>query len=463
MNFIYELKYLSRSKIFFVICGTVFFIVSCSATKTSEKHNTTGAESVCFDFLSHCLRIENFIQTKEYMYTPGKHTQKLYIEFPYIINATKVLEFSNANQLSKFQQRKITQRLAKTLNDYSLFNYLHSPLNFSLASVKKIKKIAINNSALIFIGDNTLEESASPIDVAALITHRTISPKQASDSTENLLTIGLIDSGVSIKHERLESLQVVQYNPSDESYQLKDTALGHGTGILSLLALSPQIENSPIKQLPPHRFLSCNGLVGGRYDYLNILQCFDWLFSQQQAEVVVNAWLVNQPGCHYEWLYPIRMLWASNSIPIFSVGNYGEKYTSDYSPVNLSPLNDTPLVTVGALNQRKEKLASSSFGVSQCRSKRILPTIMAPGDSLEVAVPFTRSSYQKVEGTSYSVAFVGRALAHLISQYPKRSSQDIVEALLLSADDINISGPDQYTGYGELNLRKAVEMLELSQ
>lgn len=459
MNFFIKFKYLSLKEIRFIFCCIVPIIASCTATKTQDFPSTAASDLVCLNFLNNCLNLEKFTEDRLSNHFFENNKAKLYIEFPKIINLEKFDNFSNSNNLSKTQQRELLQKLASKLNSDSLKRYLGSSLAFPKSSIQKIKLISVNNSALIYFSYNTEKSDTKTTKKISRNELDIVQSTKISNHKSDTITIALIDSGVSTHHEKLKSLSVTQYNPASESFELKDTALGHGTGILSILAQN-DFMHSPA---PNIQFLSCNGLVGGKYDYLKILQCFDWLFMQSSVDVAVNAWLVNQPGCNYEWIYPLQMLWSSNTIPVFAVGNYGERESSDYSPANLSPFNSVPLVTVGALATNKQKLKSSSFGVSQCRNQRQLPTIMASGENLRVAVPFTMTSYQKVQGSSYSVAFVGRTFAYLRHLYPNRSIEDIVNAVLYSAVDLNIEGPDALTGFGELNVTGAIEWLKLNQ
>lgn len=461
MSFFTKFKYLSLTEIRFIFCCIVPIIASCTATKTQDFSSTATSDLVCINILNNCLNLEKFTEDRLTNHFFENNKAKLYIQFPKIINLEKFENFSTNNNLSKTQQRELLQKLASKLNSDSLKRYLDSSLTFPSSSIQKIRLISVNNSALIYFNHNAQKSTTKATNKISLNELNIVQSTKISNQKSDAITIALIDSGVSTHHEQLMSLSVTQYNPARENFELKDSALGHGTGILSILAQSDFMDSQ--SSTPSKQFLSCNGLVGGKYDYLNILQCFDWLFVQSSVDVAVNAWLVNQPGCNYEWLYPLQMLWSSNTIPVFAVGNYGERDSSDYSPANLSPFRSVPLVTVGALDLNKQKLKSSSFGVSQCQAQRRLPTIMASGENLRVAVPFTMTSYQKVQGSSYSVAFVGRAFAYLRYLYPNRSIEDIVNAVLYSAMDLNIAGPDKLTGFGELNVRGAIEWLERNQ
>ncbi len=290
-----------------------------------------------------------------------------------------------------------------------------------------------------------------------------------TNQTQSNVTVALLDSGVSLQHEALEALSVTQYNPKDNSFHQVDTGIGHGTGIFSLLA-ARKIKGKIEGMIPEADFLVCNALPNGQYNFHLALKCMNWLFNQKQVDVIINPWLVSEPGCKKEWVYPLRVLWSANSIPVFSAGNYGMSSTMNYSPANLSPFSDftqknynAPLLSVGALDQKNIRLESSSYGMNHCSPERPLSTINAIASKITVAIPLTKTSYQLAEGTSYAVAYVGAAVAKLRQSYPDISSSQLVNTLLLAADDLGPSGVDQDYGYGKLNLSRAIKQIESIQ
>ncbi|MCW8998963.1 MAG: S8/S53 family peptidase, partial [Kangiellaceae bacterium] len=163
-------------------------------------------------------------------------------------------------------------------------NYIKEHLKNSQSRINRIEYFAVNNSALFYFGDTKKQPLKNNL--------KTEIPK-------GNLVVALLDSGVSTNHEKLVDFNVIQFNSKDNSYGEKDSGLGHATGILSLLNLK---ENANRKNINDNvTYLSCNGITDGKYDFISALRCFNWLFQQPQVDVMLNAWLVSEPGCKPEW------------------------------------------------------------------------------------------------------------------------------------------------------------------
>lgn len=392
-----------------------------------------------------------------------KKKQQLFVELGTILDLQKIKNIINTHNKEKSLDEINITKIAQYLNFESVNIHLNKlPINLRNQLIK-IEYVAVNNSVIFTFEKNN--KTAKKENIKILV--RTLTPfemadkkslnKKASNAT---FRVGLIDSGISSKHEQLKAINISQYNPKDNTFIEKDTGLGHGTGIISLFNREiNKLETT--KSVVEVEYLSCNGLEDGQYDYLNILRCFDWFFLEDNVNILLNPWLVNSPGCVEQLNYPIQMIWSSGTIPIFAAGNRGKNLVKSYSPANLSPFGKSlPLLSVGSLSKQITRLPSSSFGASSCDTNRPHTQIVALGDSLEVAAPFTEQSYQSVSGTSYAIVFIGKAVAHLKMKYPNRSNTDIVMAIFESAEDLGRKGLDFEYGHGRVNLSGAISILE---
>jgi thermitase len=85
------------------------------------------------------------------------------------------------------------------------------------------------------------------------------------------------------------------------------------------------------------------------------------------------------------------------------------------------------------------------------------------GNLIDLAAPWTTfstnlDSYAAGGGTSFSSPMVAGVAALVISANPTLSGQGVMDVLYRSADDIGTGGWDQYTGWGRVNARRAVEL-----
>lgn len=87
--------------------------------------------------------------------------------------------------------------------------------------------------------------------------------------------------------------------------------------------------------------------------------------------------------------------------------------------------------------------------------------ITAPGVSLSVAT--TDGSVATIDGTSFSAAYVSGAAAKLMTEYPDLTAAQVEQILIASARDIDVSGRDERTGWGVLDLQNALHFAATGQ
>jgi len=426
------------------------------------------SKEICLKGHSECISLKRITKQRVFFVPEVARSNYKYIEFPLVIDHNAINLAIRRYNFDKKQQRLFLQEAADLLNDSSISFFLANTKQYHIDDSLTIHRLPINNSLLIEVKKAASRQTK--------ILPSLDSSKEQGNSTNPVSgtrqpVIAMIDSGISNYHHQLASISVEQFNPANNTTNLQDTGLGHATGILSLLAVA---ENKEIEQglIDNGHYLSCNGLPNGKYDFILILKCMNWIFVQPRVDVVLNAWLASEAGCIDEWRYPIAMLFYANTIPVFSSGNYASELLElstlmSYSPANLDFSQDEfILLTVGALDKNDNKLSNSSFGQSNCSiehkssATHYQANIMALGDNLKVAVPFTRSSYQLVTGTSYSIVFVVSSLVELIQAYPHASSSQIVNSIIYSAEDLGEKGLDSKFGYGKLNTKRARKYLQ---
>jgi len=426
-----------------------------SQLKTSQKEFELflSKKTICVDTLPKCLPVNEITTDRPYAFSNQKQKQTNLLLFPKVINLKKLVELSHILNLSNKEQKQLVQRSSIQLNDFSN-QWLLKQYQYLLKKSKlTFEKLPINNSILI----------APKIEQSSVGVNLSTSNIKPTFQTASPFVVGILDSGVSVFHQQMQDVNVYQYNPLEDSFELKDTGLGHASGLLSLLSVN---QNKEIEQgyLQDGNFLSCNGLPKGKYNYRLILQCMNWFFIQPKVDVIINAWLASEPGCKNEWQQPIEALLAANIIPVFSAGNYANNNKGmNYSPANLILDNVSyPLITVGALSEKLERLPDSSYGLSTCNNPHSFAhyqaNIFSKGENLKMAIPFSKTSYQLASGTSYSLVKVSAIIAKIKHRFPEKKNVEIVNALLHSATQLKI---DNIDGYGQVNYKGALQYLNL--
>lgn len=472
---------------------TIVFVILINANTrvVAQELMQKGIVNHCQTSIIKCTNFETFSVTHQKSIRFIEDNVAL-LEFGLRLDVDQLNTQLKASNLNKSDQRQLIQKLTHNLNQSSIRHHAerlteleksgaivsHQPLTISnglLIHFRPKRKVDIANffTQSKSISQTTIQSAqhkphelnTDSADTLILSKNQGISVAVDNDKALNSIgisqerekdaksvTIALIDSGVSTHHQELSHLnQLLQYNPKDNSFEVKDTGFGHGTGVLSLMAGSNQ-HNLRIGALPQANYISCNGLPSGSYNYLWVTSCYDWLLQQPDVDIVVNSWLQPSMTCNDELLYSLRLLWLANSIPIFSAGNFGQEAVTTRDPANFRLFKSIPLITVGATDTEGHHLPESSHASQQCDDSVEVPTVSAPGSHLTVASPFQANSYQQVSGTSFSVAYVATALAVLIYTFPDNTNLEIIQALLAGASQDN----------GVINLTKSIQILEES-
>lgn len=164
---------------------------------------------------------------------------------------------------------------------------------------------------------------------------------------------------------------------------------------------------------------------------------------------------------------------------VFSAGNFrascadfpcSPKAAAGYGLL-MPPATAMNIITVGALEQDGTPAYYSSWGPT--RDGRLKPDIVAVGSGVYSSVPsagnIATNAYDTLSGTSMACPMVTGAAALLVQAYRNISPHDadfyrpepaLIKAVLLNtADDVADPGPDYKTGFGRLNVWRALRAM----
>lgn len=106
-----------------------------------------------------------------------------------------------------------------------------------------------------------------------------------------------------------------------------------------------------------------------------------------------------------------------------------------------TPADAPGVVAVGACDEKGFQAGFSSYGPSA--DHRVKPDFLAPGYRVNVASAF---GYYAGNGTSYATPILAGAMAGLMSLFPNKALEEIIEAVRMSATHRYV--PDSAYGYG---------------
>lgn len=285
------------------------------------------------------------------------------------------------------------------------------------------------------------------------------------------VVVASMDTGVDMNHPDLKDSwrggTNSWYDPYAEHATPHD-ANGHGTMVMGIINGGGNGGTS-IGMAPNAKWIGVKIFKDNGYASLSAIhQGFQWLLdpdgdpaTDDAPHVVNSSWgLGNINGCSTEFTSDLQVLNDAGITAVFASGNYGpNQYTS------ISPSNDPVSVPVGALDYTGSIAGFSSRGPSACDGS-IYPLIAAPGADIRTAdltyggaIP---QSYSIVSGTSFAAAHVSGALALLSGAFPSAGRDELVSALLTSAQDLDVTGADNAYGAGLLQAKAAYDILAQS-
>lgn len=242
-------------------------------------------------------------------------------------------------------------------------------------------------------------------------------------------------------------------NPRDDS--------GHGTHVAGIIAaatgngegiagINPRVKIMPLKIL--------NSIGRGRATGL----AEAILYAVKHGARVINLSIGGQGISKTERL-AIDYARQKGVLVVGAAGNVG-KDTAEYGTAGLPSA-----ITVAATDQNDRRARFSGWGQAidiaapgvdvlslRARGTDVMRTMGIDGYKAGSNFVGPEARYYRASGTSFAAAFVSGAASLLLSKNPNLTNVEVKRMLLMSADDVEAPGWDQLTGYGRLNVARAL-------
>ncbi|RAK19900.1 subtilisin family serine protease [Anoxybacillus vitaminiphilus] len=256
----------------------------------------------------------------------------------------------------------------------------------------------------------------------------------------NHVLVAVIDTGVSLHKDFCGNvLHSLGKDYIDEQGIAIDEN-GHGTHVTGIIAACPNNGEgvagtagfAPVDILPL-KVLDQSG-NGSDFDIAQAVN--DAIVAHVD---IINLSLAGQGETTilYEAIYAAL---RQNIIVVAAAGNW------KMSTANIYPASYPGVITVAATNQSDNILPYSNYGWEV--------DISAPG--LNIISTYLNDSYHSLSGTSMAAPFVTSAVAFLKAAHPDLDLIQIRQRLFQSALDVKSKGYDIYSGYGIVQISKAV-------
>ncbi|MCM3746347.1 S8 family peptidase [Paenibacillus pasadenensis] len=249
--------------------------------------------------------------------------------------------------------------------------------------------------------------------------------------------IAVLDTGVQEDHPDLVGKLAEGYNVVTPDDTPNDD-VGHGTHVAGIIAAS--VNNSEgvagltwYNKIMPVKVLDGSG-AGSTY---SVAQGLIW--AVDNGAKVINMSLGNYAQA--EFLHEaIKYAFDRDVVLIAASGN-------DNSEQPGYPAAYPEVFAVGSTDSRGEKSSFSNYGD--------YIDVAAPGDS--IASTYTGGQYAALSGTSMASPHVAALAALIRSRNPDLSNVEVYDIMRKTARDLGAKGKDQYFGYGQIDIDKALQ------
>jgi subtilisin family serine protease len=282
------------------------------------------------------------------------------------------------------------------------------------------------------------------------------------------VVVASLDTGVDAAHPDLgrswRGGANSWFDPSGQHATPYDST-GHGSQTMGLM-VGASVSGVPIGMAPGARWIAAKVFDdAGNATFSRLHLAFQWLLDPDNnpatldAPDIVNAsWGMSGlvPGsCNMEFGADIQALKAAGISVVFAAGNDGPD-----AATGASPASNPGAIAAGSVDSTLLVAPSSSRGPSGCDGS-VFPKLTAPGVNV-VSSDLSFGGmplYASVSGTSFAAPHVAGALALLASAFRAVPLATIETALTDAARDLGDAGPDNFYGYGLVDVVAAHQKL----
>lgn len=273
------------------------------------------------------------------------------------------------------------------------------------------------------------------------------------------VTVAIMDTGVDRNHPDLAAQWRGGSNSWFDPYGQFNTPVdvsggqsGHGTAVAGVI-LGRNLSGRALGMAPQAQWIAARLYnSSGNATETAIHQAYQWVldpdgnpFTADAPQVVNSSWGFVNIGCNQTFRPDVQALLAAGIMPVFAAGNMG--------PLNgtgISPGNYPEALSVGGVNASDQIYPYSSRGPNACDAGQVFPTLSAPG--VGIYTTDLHGMYFSYDGTSMSAPHVTGALALLLSAAPGLNPAAQRDALIHGVHDLGSPGPDDFFGYGRLDV-----------
>jgi type VII secretion-associated serine protease mycosin len=255
-----------------------------------------------------------------------------------------------------------------------------------------------------------------------------------SISTGSGVTVAVIDTGV-FPHRDLKANLLAGYDFLAAKPDGRVDTEGHGTNMAGIIAARGRGSSGVLGIAPAAKILPLKASKNGVLDSDVIAKAIDYAVAHKAQ--VVNVSVKEAPT--NALLKAVKEANAAGVVVVGGAGNNGSTLLG-------YPAAAPGALGVGATNKEGKHWPDSDRG----------PTLQICAPGVQIVSTGTNNKYIEADGTSNSTAIASGAVALVRAKFPQRSADEVIHRITATADDIGPPGRDDYCGFGELNIVKAL-------
>lgn len=259
--------------------------------------------------------------------------------------------------------------------------------------------------------------------------------------------IAVVDTGIDLDHPDLDAQIISGYDFINGDSEPDDDE-GHGTHIAGIIAAETNNGEGIAginwhAELMPVKVLDQEG-VG-----THVTVALGLIYAADNGARVVNfSFGSEEPSRVME--EAINYAHSKGCILVAGIGNEGGEI--------MYPARYPKCIAVGATDEGDNWCDESIWGEGFSNNYGAEIDVVAPGNNILSTYP--GADFAVGSGTSMATACVSGMAALMVSVNPGLSNARVREIIRNTCDDLMETGWDEYTGYGRINVQKAVQELQ---
>ena len=259
------------------------------------------------------------------------------------------------------------------------------------------------------------------------------------------VTVAVLDTGMDLSHSDLDEQVVGGYDFVNNDGEADDDN-GHGTHVAGTIAAETN-NGEGVAGISWHAKIMPVKVLDEAGEGTHETVALGLIFAADNGARVINLSFGGEESSAV-MSEAINYAYGKGCVLVAGTGNSG-------SGVVLFPARHNNVVAVGASDEEDNWCNASIWGEGFGSNYGPGIDVVAPGNNIVSTYP--GGSYAVGSGSSMATACVSGMAALIISGKPQLGNSTVRDIITRTSDDLMEPGWDEYTGYGRINLQKAIQ------